>query len=1005
MLRRRRSPRHAIEAKRQQRRLSTPLVLVLLLFVMLSTSISMLRAEHRVLLRGTQHDPARRRIKTVVDFDAAFVQDALHLAALNAACRRYHDSVIPWRLGVDSADSAGALLNRSDPNLLAQLRQCPDVDVFVPAGIRNHGYCEDASAYTKYLESRMLPRWVFEIDMFDAKRNASVRYHELCPNTPVVVLNHYLDDIHKSDDWPRAKQLYVMPNIEMYEVDATLLWSADVILCKTIVCEQRVNAWYRQVGNPKNTRVLYTRHTSSNVALISQLSNPKNDSLALKDFETPVFVHTAGSSIQKGTSKVLDCWLSRPDFPPLHVYMQPKLFELRLQEPFGLRIQQSPNVHLHTERLDESAFGRLLAQSAFFLCTSVMEGYGHYINQARAAAGLIVTPDVDPMNELITPSSGVLVAARREAHPEQFLGGESQSALGLRDVEGFVANFWGSQVCEAIENKTRMLADNAIRPRAAPAQQQQQQQSPSASASASDPSATSTRATMPPSTSSAMSSRQGLLAMGAAIVLMTLWSVGTEFSVTTLMEPSAPVANEWDVASESDRVNLYPEELFATDWSAKVPDSEIMHLSVLHRTCMTHRESVIPWNFGIDGHEELLINQTDPNLMARLRQCPDVDVFIPAGLRGHGYCEDALAYTKYLKSRMITTWVLEAKFVDEKTQKELTYHDLCPDTPVIVFNHYWENIRDDPNWPKRKKIFMMPNIEMYELSHREYWGVDVILCKTAICTRYLNKWMKQEGNPNNTKVFFTRHTSSDVTALTRVPLRQSSLETKNYKDPKFVHTVGGSIQKGTGKLLDCWLSRPDFPPLYIYIGTNLYNSAFKKHYDKAITKSKNIHLHADHLDGPSFSKLYTDSSFFVCSSHMEGYGHYINQARAAGAFVITPDVPPMNELITPSSGQLMTARRSTAREQFLGGNSDKAFALRDVPGYIASFSGNDVCGAVDEVLKLSPEERQLRAERARQQYFFDIVFFAERMEELREYARGKKNLLRRPGAGLQRRHN
>ncbi|GLE07045.1 hypothetical protein PINS_up016914 [Pythium insidiosum] len=438
---------------------------------MLVTSVMMLGTQHRVLLRGMQGDAAPHRvIKAAADFDDRFVQDALHLAALNAACRRHHDSVIPWQLGgLGSRAMESMLLNRSDPTLLEQLRQCPDVDVFVPAGIRNHGYCEDASAYTKYLESRMLPRWVFEIDMYDPKRNASVTYHQLCPDTPVLVLNHYLDDIHKRADWPSGKRLYVMPNIEMYEVDATLLWSADVILCKTRICEQRVNAWHRQVGNPKNSMVMYTRHTSSNVALISQVAKRGNDSIARKDFVNPVFVHTAGSSIQKGTRTVLDCWLSRPDFPPLHVYMQPKLFELSFQADYGEKIQQSSNVRLHTERLEELAFGSLLAEAAFFLCTSFMEGYGHYINQARAAAGLIVTPDVDPMNELITPSSGVLVASSRKAHPEQFLGGESPNALALHGVDGFVASFGGTRVCEAVEN-VLWLSPEERRDRAARAQ-------------------------------------------------------------------------------------------------------------------------------------------------------------------------------------------------------------------------------------------------------------------------------------------------------------------------------------------------------------------------------------------------------------------------------------------------------------------------------------------------------------------------------------------------------
>lgn len=37
----------------------------------------------------------------------------------------------------------------------------------------------------------------------------------------------------------------------------------------------------------------------------------------------------------------------------------------------------------------------------------------------------------------------------------------------------------------------------------------------------------------------------------------------------------------------------------------------------------------------------------------------------------------------------------------------------------------------------------------------------------------------------------------------------------------------------------------------------------------------------------------------ICASEREGFGHYINEARAAGAFIISTDHPPMNEFVTP----------------------------------------------------------------------------------------------------------
>lgn len=84
---------------------------------------------------------------------------------------------------------------------------------------------------------------------------------------------------------------------------------------------------------------------------------------------------------------------------------------------------------------------------------------------------------------------------------------------------------------------------------------------------------------------------------------------------------------------------------------------------------------------------------------------------------------------------MLPAWAVEMKYVDKATGKTLTYHDLCPKTPMIFFNHYWDGIPNSPDWPLKKPLYLMANIEMYELQAKHYWGVDAVLCKTAICAR------------------------------------------------------------------------------------------------------------------------------------------------------------------------------------------------------------------------------------------------------------------------------
>ncbi|KAG3077793.1 hypothetical protein PI125_g21154 [Phytophthora idaei] len=55
-------------------------------------------------------------------------------------------------------------------------------------------------------------------------------------------------------------------------------------------------------------------------------------------------------------------------------------------------------------------------------------------------------------------------------------------------------------------------------------------------------------------------------------------------------------------------------------------------------------------NATADNDYELI---NDSNLSGRLRCCPGVDIFQPFGLRGNGYCEDAVAYAKYLDPQLL----------------------------------------------------------------------------------------------------------------------------------------------------------------------------------------------------------------------------------------------------------------------------------------------------------------------------------------------------------------
>lgn len=57
-----------------------------------------------------------------------------------------------------------------------------------------------------------------------------------------------------------------MADLAMRKLTAKYFESADVVLCKTRICEKRVKEWFAKDGNVRNATVVYTQQTSSDIA-------------------------------------------------------------------------------------------------------------------------------------------------------------------------------------------------------------------------------------------------------------------------------------------------------------------------------------------------------------------------------------------------------------------------------------------------------------------------------------------------------------------------------------------------------------------------------------------------------------------------------------------------------------------------------------------------------------------------------------------------------------------
>lgn len=334
--------------------------------------------------------------------------------------------------------------------------------------------------------------------------------------------------------------------------------------------------------------------------------------------------------------------------------------------------------------------------------------------------------------------------------------------------------------------------------------------------------------------------------------------------------------------------------------------------------------------------------------------------------------------------------MLDIELYDPDLGRQVDYFSLCPKTPILFLDHHWSDVAMSSRWPIGKPVYMMPNIEIMELTAMHFLRADAVLCKTQVCYDRVTKWYEQEGTPRNTSVFYTKHTSSSPSVLVRKRLGEYAVASKDYTDVKFAHMAGVSSSKGTREIMDCWLHTAELPPLDVYIDRKPFYRLFSPSFKSKIASSLspvNIQLGThEHL---TFSKVVAEALFVLSPSYGEGYGHTLNQARSSGAVIVTIDLPPMNELVIGNeTGVLIPTNRIQHPMVLMGGNYRGGKGLKDVEGLVAQFEASDVCRAIQRLMQsTTPGERAEMGLNASRQYHADTKYFAKEMQKLRAFAK------------------
>jgi glycosyltransferase involved in cell wall biosynthesis len=125
--------------------------------------------------------------------------------------------------------------------------------------------------------------------------------------------------------------------------------------------------------------------------------------------KTRGFVHIRGRSRTKGTIETLQAWTKVKNAPKLLFHSTREWDKTEQAKMRKLNISLE-NVERSTEKLPIEGINKIIQESKIHLCLSPCEGFGHYINEAMSAGGIVVTTDAPPMNELVNPSAGFRVS-------------------------------------------------------------------------------------------------------------------------------------------------------------------------------------------------------------------------------------------------------------------------------------------------------------------------------------------------------------------------------------------------------------------------------------------------------------------------------------------------------------------------------------------------------------------------------------------------------------------
>jgi len=200
---------------------------------------------------------------------------------------------------------------------------------------------------------------------------------------PIYDINLFLECVDTTY-FSQAKKNCLIPNQEWCSPWTRLaLKSFDKVLCKT----HHARSVFQAIG-------VDAHH-------ISFTSDGRFHAAIAPDYNA--CLHLAGSTSFKGTQAVVNVWRRHPEWPLLRVVR-------RLPLPDSETLP--PNIADLHGRMSDDELIELQNRCGIRIQPSEAEGFGHVLVEGMSCGAVTIATDAPPMNEIIRPDRGILVAFR-----------------------------------------------------------------------------------------------------------------------------------------------------------------------------------------------------------------------------------------------------------------------------------------------------------------------------------------------------------------------------------------------------------------------------------------------------------------------------------------------------------------------------------------------------------------------------------------------------------------